>query len=311
MTCPICTSDQTHTVDLLMYLQNSNDSYPVSLCNRCHSYYFNPLPTTSALEAHYSDSYNFYQGGNPKQLGRGAGFSKTYLLQHREHGTLLDVGCGAADFLVGIESQSSWTTTGLDINKKSVQEASDRTGIEIIHGDIFTNDLNNRTFDCIHLRDVIEHVPDPVKFMKRACELLSPNGFIYVRIPNGTNEIKPKIRLFKKNQSPVLTTPGHIFYISKDGFKQLIQRTGLQIKSSKSFGLKNGLRNLGLFLIPKHSRKASSKPSSQLINSKNSDFQHKASKAEKRFMRQEKSLKKGASIFYLEHVYILKKCADK
>ena len=79
-----------------MRLQNSNDSYPVSQCNRCHSYYFDPLPAASALEAHYSDNYNFYQGDNPKQLGRGIGFSKTYLLQYREHGTLLDVGCGAA-----------------------------------------------------------------------------------------------------------------------------------------------------------------------------------------------------------------------
>jgi len=290
-----------------MRLQNKDTSYPISQCQECHSYYFDPIPTDTALEAHYSDGYNFYRGNNPKQFGRGQGFAEVYLHPHKQHGTLLDIGCGAADFLLGIEKQSEWKTTGLDINENAINDASQRTGLELIYGDIFSPQLDGKSFDCIHLRDVIEHVPAPKRFLERATDLLTPDGFIYVRIPNGTNEIKPKIRQFNKDRQAALTTPGHIFYISNNGFQKLTNHTGLEIASSKSFGLKNGLRNLGLFPIPKRSHLTNPKKSSPttISNSSKTTFQHTAEKAANKFIRQERNLRRGANRFYLEHIYLL------
>jgi len=305
--CRVCGSLNKHTIDdFPLALKNSDTEYHGAHCSNCLSISYLPYPTTEALIAHYSNEYNFYQGGNHKQIARGIGFSKLYLKPHAHEGRVLDVGCASADFLYGISRSSNWDCWGIDINEESTKRAKERTGLNIIFGDIFSKKLPVKYFDALHLRDVIEHVPDPISFLKRARSLLKDDGIIYVRIPNGINEYSSKRKTHKQTDRPVISTPGHIFYISPKGFNALCSVTGLKINRRFSDGFKNGLRNLGLWPIPKF-RRISKRP----IKVPNSvqelpDIKSlEVAKSLKKYLSEETRLKKGSSKFALEHVYIL------
>ena len=41
------------------------------------------------------------------------------------------------------------------------------------------------SFDYIHLRDIVEHVTNPLEFLVSCQQLLKPDGKIYLSIPNG------------------------------------------------------------------------------------------------------------------------------
>ena len=233
-------------------------------------------------------------------------FSKLYLETHSHNGRILDVGCASADFINGISRSSNWNCWGIDINEESTISAKERTGLNIIFGDIFSEELPVKYFDALHLRDVIEHVPDPISFLRRARSLVKDDGIIYERIPNGSNEYYSKRKDYEKTNRPVVSTPGHIFYISSVGFDALCSVSGLKINKRFSDGFKNGLRNLGLWPIPKFRkiRKKSKKAPNSIqelpdINSLG------VGRSLKKYLSEETRLKKGTSKFALEHVYIL------
>lgn len=48
---------------------------------------------------------------------------------------------------------------------------------------IFDTKLQPGSYDVITIFDVIEHVPDPKKFMQRAAELLKPGGYVVLTTP--------------------------------------------------------------------------------------------------------------------------------
>lgn len=285
-----------------MLLRNSDVEYGTAKCSSCGSFVLDPMPNPDAISEHYSNDYNFYQGNNPKQYGRGVGFGLHYLAPRKSSGVLLDVGCGASDFLKAIHDTLQWSVVGCDINGASIKNAKIATGLDTLyHGDIFDPRLSDFSYDCIHLRDVIEHVTEPLNFLRRARDLLVDDGFVYVRIPNGPVEFRGKSREAKRTGKAVLTTPGHLWYLSSHGFSKLCERAGLDIELGFSFGLKNGLRNLGWYPVPRTSRVMKVRPSSDREWFSDSD------KASKRFLRQERALWNGVSAFHLEHVYLLRK----
>lgn len=301
-TC-VCGSVDVKTTSVELKLRNTLLSFATVQCDHCDTVFFHPMPSGEVIKRHYSDDYNFYSGNNPKQYGRGVGFARYYLRPLSNAGKILDVGCGAADFLNAISQTIGWEVYGVDINQASIENASKSTGLKnLIYGDIFDSRLDELRFDCIHLRDVIEHVVDPVSFVSRARSLLSDQGFIYVRIPNGLVEFKGKIRQARKNGGIAETLPGHIWYISIAGFQNLCEKSGLQIVSSFSFGLKNGLRNLGFYPVPKTKSFKKSRQAPYVL----ADFSKIAEKSAHSFCSQEANLWKGLTNYHLEHVYILK-----
>ena len=305
--CKVCGNTSAQMIDdIPLALKNSNNVYHGAHCSVCNSISYHPTPSEESLKAHYSSDYNFYQGGNPKQIARGIGFTKLYLKPHSQQGVILDVGCASADFLYGIAVSSNWECWGVDINKESTSNAKQRTRLNIIYGNIFSNELPEKHFDVLHIRDVIEHVPDPISFFRRARSLLKDDGIIYVRIPNGTNEYSAKRKSFSKTGLPVVSTPGHIFYISPKGFEALCQTSGLQVKKKYSDGFKNGLRNLGLWPFPKLRKARKIKCDTPKVLQKMPDMNNiLVSKALKRYLSEEQQLKTGISKFALEHVYLL------
>jgi len=97
--------------------------------------------------------------------------------------SLLDVGAGAG-LLVAEARRLGLAAVGVEPCRAFVDSALRVNGVEIFHGVLPHPSLANRQFDLIFLVDVIEHVSDPVKLLRRCEELLSQSGLLVVVTPD-------------------------------------------------------------------------------------------------------------------------------
>ena len=94
---------------------------------------------------------------------------------------LLEVGCGNGFFLAAAAAATS-RCFGSEYSAKNQKKARENTGLPI-----FTEPLERfpeKDFDVIASFDVIEHVQEPVSFIKNVARLLKPGGHLLLYTPN-------------------------------------------------------------------------------------------------------------------------------
>jgi SAM-dependent methyltransferase len=92
---------------------------------------------------------------------------------------ILDVGCGSAWLADHFERY-----TGLDSSPEAVAAASQR-GRSVIQADA-TGELPfpDRNFDGVVLKDVLEHLDDPVALVRESRRVLRPGGLVFASSPD-------------------------------------------------------------------------------------------------------------------------------
>ena len=95
---------------------------------------------------------------------------------------LLDVGCGEGQLLQTAQDEG-WDAVGIDLSEGAVRLCRER-GLPASQTDFFDSSLDHQRFDAIVMSELIEHVPAPARFLRRAEELLEEGGTLYLTTPN-------------------------------------------------------------------------------------------------------------------------------
>jgi 2-polyprenyl-3-methyl-5-hydroxy-6-metoxy-1,4-benzoquinol methylase len=101
------------------------------------------------------------------------------ILRHTTPARILDVGCGAGLFFDALDPFGR--VEGIESDRAAVEQ-SGRWRERIHLGDIETYTSSGR-FDLILMLDVLEHVDGPATMLRRAADLLAPNGQLLVTVP--------------------------------------------------------------------------------------------------------------------------------
>lgn len=105
------------------------------------------------------------------------------LLQSQtEVNSILDVGCGIGDF-VNTAVEEGFNAQGIELAKPAVEIAKQHN-LPAEHVDFFSETISESSVDALTMFEVIEHLPDPVSFLKRAANVVKPGGLIYLTTPN-------------------------------------------------------------------------------------------------------------------------------
>lgn len=145
----------------------------------------------------------------------------------------LDVGSGLGVFPFTIK-QLGWDCLALDPDPRAAEHIRSNAGVETICGDFFDVDLSEvGSFDAITFNKVLEHVIDPVAMLKKAGELLSSNGFVYVEVPDVAAASEGKTREEFTIDHHHVFTPASLSMICERAGLQIIELERLMEPSGK------------------------------------------------------------------------------
>ena len=140
--------------------------------------------------------------------------------------SVLDVGCGTGRFLAEMAAMG-WTPAGIELDRRAAEKASAR-GIEIHRGafEAVCRYLpEDRRFDLITMRQVIEHFRDPAQALRLAFSRLEPGGFIMIWTPLRDGLMA---RLFGSHWFN-LDLPRHQVLFHKKSLASIVRQAGFQI----------------------------------------------------------------------------------
>ncbi len=197
--CPICGHAKYQEREKFIGL------YGVANCNRCASQYVNPVPPKEALADYYQNCKTgslanailrkraIDRKPNPKDPRLAEVFAKVKQTHARtqQKVRVLEVGCNSGGFLADLKSicedndMAAWVDLyGIDLDNNAVA-APVHSSLKLFVADAedFAKD-NASSFDIICFFELIEHLPDPLGFMRNVRRMVSDGGAVILTTPN-------------------------------------------------------------------------------------------------------------------------------
>jgi 2-polyprenyl-3-methyl-5-hydroxy-6-metoxy-1,4-benzoquinol methylase len=134
---------------------------------------------------------------------------------------ILEVGCGFG-YLTYALKKADYDIVGIDISQKSIEFARANFGDNYILGDI-ANLNSDIKFDVIILTEVIEHIPDPINFLKILKNNLAPSGKIILSTPN--KDVYPSETIWSSDLPPV-----HQFWFGQNSIRKICFKLDMRVK---------------------------------------------------------------------------------
>lgn len=190
-------------------------------CLKCGLIYNNPREKEEVLERIYSEVVDEdYINERPWKR---ASFNENIkiLEKFRDSGKILDVGCGHGFFIEQL-NREKWDPVGIDLGTSAVETAK-TTGCEIYNTSIYKAPFNKNSFDVITGFHILEHLPNPRKFLEKSFNLLKEDGLIYLEIPDIGSA---PARMFNRRWWYIMRF--HTYYFTAKTLNSLLTDTGFQ-----------------------------------------------------------------------------------
>jgi SAM-dependent methyltransferase len=120
---------------------------------------------------------------HPHQLSHFADLMTARLRQlEQQQAAFLDVGCSTGRVL-RLAAASGFAVTGLDYSEWAAEYCR-KQGFDVRCGSLLDQWQEGEIFDVIHCSHTIEHVPDPVAYIREMHRLLKSDGQLMIAFPN-------------------------------------------------------------------------------------------------------------------------------
>lgn len=239
--CALCEKDDcapTAVGEDFEYRISDQEFMAVS-CRKCGIVYLNPRPDTEGIRESYPDNYHAFQFDE-------AAFGLVYRVRQRleakrllkwcknlgKDARILDVGCGDGFHLDLLQKygKASWCLEGVDSDSRAVQGAAKR-GVQVHHGLLEDLELEQSSYDLVFMIMTIEHLEDPLAFLRRIVLLLKRGGRLVIVTDNTGS---PDFRIFGNRHWGGYHFPRHLYLFNKRNLSQLCTKAGLGTVSIKT-----------------------------------------------------------------------------
>ena len=163
------------------------------------------------------------------------------LLESRE-GKLLDIGCGDGSVTQRIISRSSLEPYGVELVPRNVLKAK-RRGIRAEKCDLLYDRIPFRErFDVVFAGEILEHLIETEKLVRKMKELSKDNGTIIITVPNTAAWYNRFLLFFgflpfwvesgseKSFGKPYGRVDGHVRAFTKRSLVELLEYSGLEVE---------------------------------------------------------------------------------
>lgn len=105
-------------------------------------------------------------------------------------GSLLDVGSGTGELLAGARTRG-WRVQGVEPERTAAAMARER-GVEVAVAPLEDAGLAPRSWDVVSAFHVLEHIPDPIAFLRTLARWARPGGHVVVEVPNFDSRLRKR-----------------------------------------------------------------------------------------------------------------------
>ncbi|MGA9773189.1 MAG: class I SAM-dependent methyltransferase [Blastocatellia bacterium] len=145
-------------------------------------------------------------------------------------GSLLEVGCGSGMYLDLMRALGWKRVVGIDISSRAIEQAASELKLEAYCGELKDVCLDDESFDAVSLSHTLEHVSDPVGFLREAYRLMKRGARLAIVVPNIESLTA---RVFGQNWFH-LDAPRHLVNFTRSSLRVALERAGFQVESLKT-----------------------------------------------------------------------------
>ncbi|MDC1054631.1 methyltransferase domain-containing protein [Alphaproteobacteria bacterium] len=232
--CPFCNSEKYQP-----FLSKFNFNY--FKCSFCESIYSSERPSSKALNLYYKNSLSnlfWYKSFWPlvKKNRIKYIFNKRviYILKNKNiydfnFNKYIDIGCGNAEFLNSFQKKINKKVCGIEpsINKKIANK-----NINIINNVFEKTKLKSNSITFFTVFELIEHILNPLLFLKKMHRSLSKNGFMIISFTDPTGFELSTL----KGKSTQFLPPLHLNFMSIFGCYIILKNIGFKEVNIVSLG---------------------------------------------------------------------------
>ncbi len=249
--CPLCGSNRSCEFD-----RRSSHGYVLlnQLCRDCGLVYLSPRFSDAELEEFYKREYRILNDGAAEPL-------EVHLSQQRQRAehlagisaqlrrsvnNHLDIGSSAGILLLTLQERWGCQSVGVEPSVAH-REAAGGKGLQVFASlDEVLREVPQK-FDLITVAHVLEHVPDPVPFLRLLRErALRPDGHILIEVPN----------LYGHS----CFEPGHLVSFTSTTLERALQAAGYRVVFEKRHGIPRSQRRPLYLLVAAEPASTSAAP---------------------------------------------------
>ncbi len=144
---------------------------------------------------------------------------------------LLEIGCSTGFFLEEAKSYG-WNVKGIELNPSAVSFAKKKS-IDVMNVDYVSTNFKKK-FDIICAFDVLEHLFDPLKIVKKVKKDLKRNGLFFLYVPNWQSATR--LLIGEKNSHFIWPTH-HLTYFTPKTLEKFLVKQGFKVIFWETQGL--------------------------------------------------------------------------
>ncbi len=208
----------------------SGEPLQVVQCAHCGIGHVEPMPTAEALEAWYSAHYRQdYKGAVSPRLPHVLRAARLALerwdwasarMGAHMPAYSLDIGASSGEWVYLMQSLGL-AARGIEPHQGYAAFARESLGLNIVTGSLQQRlpEIPLGSFDLVTMFHVLEHLCDPVEMLRAIAQRLSPQGLLFVEVPDVASLSSPRNTFFR----------AHTLYFSAHSLRAVAAAAGLEV----------------------------------------------------------------------------------
>lgn len=214
-----------------------------------HGFYsIAPMPSAQELEAYYRDKYfqnsetvsysHAYEENELKFFANEANVSEYIYSKFNpaknEQSSIIDVGSGEGYFSKYFFDKG-WNVTTLDYSNFAISLHNPELLPTLVEGDIYKSlsqlITEKRSFNFINLKNVLEHVIDPIGLLEQLKSLMNTQSLLRIQIPNDYSKFQEFLLDQQMTTNTWLCAPDHLQYFNFQSIVKVVKNLGFTVES--------------------------------------------------------------------------------
>lgn len=258
--CPLCNNNELATYSMKYSVGFPHISR--TICKKCKLVFANPMANNQELSDFYS---NYYEKGNFEALEYK---NKTIYLfnqietalksqlihfdsnvaNYASGGKFLDIGFGLGFQLFLANKCGALEIYGTELDKDAIQFVQQHlSNAQLFHGALTDAAYQNDFFDTINLCHVIEHVTDPVEYLKEVFRITKKGGVLILSTPNihaFPYKLFRVINMLSFNVPLIVDGLEHTVIFNKHNLRLLAEQVGFKVIKQYSEAVNDSFQNI-------------------------------------------------------------------